>query len=134
MFLEESKLMVDLSKSMDDEVGDGTTGVVVLAGQLLEQSELLLERGIHPIRIADGFEMACNVAVENLQRIADEVKCSPTEVEDLIHTASSTLGSKMYVVLTVPIGGRRACHDCCTCFVATPSVWGACCGSHCSAV
>lgn len=90
-----AKLMVDLSKSMDDEVGDGTTGVVVLAGQLLEQSELLLERGIHPIRIADGFEMACNVAVENLQRIADEVKCSPTEVEDLIHTASSTLGSKI---------------------------------------
>jgi T-complex protein 1 subunit epsilon len=45
------KLMVELSKSQDDEIGDGTTGVVVLAGALLEQAEKLLDRGIHPVRI-----------------------------------------------------------------------------------
>ncbi len=52
-----AKLMVQLSQSQDDEIGDGTTGVVVLCGALLEQAEALLDRGIHPIRIADGFEL-----------------------------------------------------------------------------
>jgi T-complex protein 1 subunit epsilon len=47
--------MVQLSKSQDDEIGDGTTGVVVMAGALLDQAERLLDRGLHPIRIADGF-------------------------------------------------------------------------------
>lgn len=45
-----AKLMVQLSKSQDQEIGDGTTGVVVLAGALLEQAESLLERGVHPMR------------------------------------------------------------------------------------
>jgi T-complex protein 1 subunit epsilon len=46
--------MVQLSKSQDDEIGDGTTGVVVLAGALLEQAEGLLDKGLHPVRIAEG--------------------------------------------------------------------------------
>ena len=52
------KLLVELSRSQDHEIGDGTTGVVVLAGSLLEQAEVLLDRGMHPIRIGEGFEMA----------------------------------------------------------------------------
>lgn len=48
-----AKLMVNLSKSQDDEIGDGTTSVVVLAGALLEESEALLDMGIHPLRIAE---------------------------------------------------------------------------------
>lgn len=48
-----AKLMVNLSKSQDDEVGDGTTSVVVLAGALLEEAESLLDMGIHPLRIAE---------------------------------------------------------------------------------
>ena len=64
-----AKLLVQLSKSQDDEIGDGTTGVVVLAGALLEQSEALLDRGIHPIRIADGFDRACAVAGRARARI-----------------------------------------------------------------
>jgi len=56
------KLLVELSRSQDYEIGDGTTGVVVLAGSLLEQAEVLLDRGIHPLRIAEGFEMASKVA------------------------------------------------------------------------
>lgn len=47
-----AKLMVELSRSQDFEIGDGTTGVVVMAGSLLEQAENLLDCGIHPIRIA----------------------------------------------------------------------------------
>ncbi len=46
----------------DQEIGDGTTGVVVLAGALLEQAEALLGMGIHPLRIAEGYEMACKVS------------------------------------------------------------------------
>ena len=45
-----AKLMVQLSQSQDDEIGDGTTGVVVLCGALLEQAETLIDKGIHPIR------------------------------------------------------------------------------------
>ena len=56
-----AKLLVELSKSQDREIGDGTTGVVVLAGAILEQAELLLDRGLHPRRISDGFETACKV-------------------------------------------------------------------------
>ncbi|KAH8994918.1 chaperonin Cpn60/TCP-1 family [Lactarius akahatsu] len=90
-----AKLLVQLSRSQDDEVGDGTTGVVVLAGALLEQSEALIERGIHPIRIADGFDRACAIAVNNLDRIADTIEYSKTNSENLLKTAMTSLGSKI---------------------------------------
>ena len=48
-----ARLMVNLSQSQDDEIGDGTTGVVVLAGALLEEAESLLDMGIHPLRVAE---------------------------------------------------------------------------------
>ena len=104
-----AKLLVQLSKSQDDEIGDGTTGVVgthiypsrnvqdqtrvpVLAGALLEQSEALLDRGIHPIRIADGFDRACKIAVENLEKIADRIEYSKdnTEMETTIQNTAGT--------------------------------------------
>jgi T-complex protein 1 subunit epsilon len=66
-----------------------------LAGALLEQSEALLDRGIHPIRIADGFDRACGIAVKHLEKIADEVSFSKTQTENLIKTAMTSLGSKM---------------------------------------
>ena len=68
-----AKLMVELSKSHDNEVGDGTTGIVVLAGALLEQAEKLLDKGkfffnkgLHPLKISDGFDIAVEVAVKRL--------------------------------------------------------------------
>ncbi|KAF8349174.1 chaperonin Cpn60/TCP-1 family [Amanita rubescens] len=90
-----AKLLVQLSKSQDDEIGDGTTGVVVLAGALLEQSEELLDKGIHPIRIADGFDRACAVALAQLDRISDRVDYSKDNTENLIKTAITSLGSKI---------------------------------------
>ena len=90
-----AKLLVQLSKSQDDEIGDGTTGVVVLAGALLEQAEALLDKGIHPIRISDGFERACGVAVEHLDTIADEIPIGPDSMDVLLRTAKTCLGSKM---------------------------------------
>merc|ERR1719453_645076 len=90
-----AKLMVQLSKSQDDEIGDGTTGVVVLAGALLEQAEQLLDRGLHPIRVADGYEMAAKVAVARLDEIAETFEVDLENPESLIETAMTTLGSKI---------------------------------------
>lgn len=90
-----AKLMVQLSQSQDDEIGDGTTGVVVLAGALLEQAEALLDKGIHPIRIADGYELAAQCAVKHLNTIAESFPVNPDDLEPLIKTAMTTLGSKI---------------------------------------
>lgn len=89
------KLIVELSASQDDEIGDGTTGVVVLAGALLEQAEHLLDRGIHPVRVAEGFERACAIAVEHLASIAQTVKFTKDDPEPLVQTAMTTLSSKI---------------------------------------
>lgn len=69
--------------------------LVVLAGALLEQAEKLLDRGIHPIRVADGYEMAATVACEHLEKISEGFKVTPKDREDLIRLAMTTLGSKM---------------------------------------
>lgn len=90
-----AKLMVQLSQSQDDEIGDGTTGVVVLAGALLEKAEYLLDKGIHPIRVADGYELAAKKAIENLDKIAEEYPVDMNNLEPLILTAMTTLGSKI---------------------------------------
>jgi len=90
-----AKLMVQLSQSQDDEIGDGTTGVVVLCGALLEQAETLIDKGIHPIRIADGFELAAKHAVDHLSTIADNFEIDPSNPENLIKMAMTTLGSKI---------------------------------------
>jgi len=90
-----AKLMVQLSQSQDDEIGDGTTGVVVLAGALLEMAEKLLDRGIHPIRITDGYEMAAKVAVEHLETISEKYVIDTSNTEPLTKLAMTTLGSKI---------------------------------------
>ncbi|CAG9571749.1 unnamed protein product [Danaus chrysippus] len=91
------KLMVQLAQSQDDEIGDGTTGVVVLAGALLEQASNLLDKGIHPIRIADGFEMAAATAVAHLESISEPFPVNKDTREHLIKVAMTTLGSKVVV-------------------------------------
>lgn len=91
-----AKLLVELSKSQDDEIGDGTTGVVVLAAAMLEQASDLIDKGIHPIRIADGFDSACEIAVEQLDKISDEIKFSREDTSNLMQVAKTSLGSKMY--------------------------------------
>merc|ERR1719435_728033 len=96
-----AKLMVQLSQSQDDEIGDGTTGVVVLCGALMEQAEHLIDKGIHPIRIADGFELAAQCAIKNLEKIADTFTIDPNNTDNLVKTAKTTLGSKII----------NKCHD-----------------------
>lgn len=90
-----ANLMVELSKSQDSEIGDGTTGVVVLAGSLLEQASNLLDKGIHSSRISDGFEMACEIACKRMEAIADTISIDENNHEFLHQTARSTLNSKV---------------------------------------
>ncbi len=87
-----AKLLVELSSAQDNEIGDGTTGVVVLAGALLEEAEKLLSKGIHPIRIAQGFENACDDAVKHLEAISDHVNISKDN--DCETTMSSKIVNK----------------------------------------
>lgn len=89
------KLLVELSKSQDHEIGDGTTGVTVLAGALLEKAEALLDRGIHPLRIAEGYEMACRVALRRLDEIAETFEFTADDYEPLVKTCMTTLSSKI---------------------------------------
>ncbi|KAI3795111.1 hypothetical protein L1987_37760 [Smallanthus sonchifolius] len=89
------KLMVELSRSQDYEIGDGTTGEVVMAGALLEQAEKLLEHGIHPIRVAEGFEISSRIAVDHLEQIAHKFDFSGTNIESLVQTCMTTLSSKI---------------------------------------
>lgn len=90
-----ARLMVELSTSQDDQIGDGTTGVVVLAGALLEQAEYLLDKGLHPVRIADGFDAACEDVVKHLASISDIVEWDADNTQPLLDTANTTLGSKI---------------------------------------
>lgn len=88
-----AKLLVQLSKSQDDEIGDGTTGVVVLASALLEKAEPLLDKGVHPMKIADGYELAMQVALNKLDEIADTFELK--ERSQLVEVAKTTLSSKI---------------------------------------
>ena len=69
--------------------------VAVLAGALLEHAEKLLDKGIHPIRVADGYEQAAATAIKELEKIADSFPIAKDNKEPLIKTAMTTLGSKM---------------------------------------
>jgi len=93
------KLLVELSKSQDDEIGDGTTGVVVLAGGLLEKAEALLDRGIHPMRIAEGYDRAAALAVDHLASVSEtfdnRTSDGKLDRERLVEVAMTTLGSKI---------------------------------------
>lgn len=64
-----------------------------MAGSLLEHTESLLDKGIHPIKIADGFDLACKKSLEKLDQIAEKFPIQ--DRESLIRTAMTSLGSKM---------------------------------------
>src|ERR1051325_12192890 len=68
-----AKMMVEISKATDNEVGDGTTSVVVLAGSLIEKAEELIMKNVHPTIIVDGFKNASQKAIETLREIAIKV-------------------------------------------------------------
>ena len=86
---------MELSASQDNEIGDGTTGVVVLAGAILEQAQKLLDKGLHPLKIADGFEKACDIAIRKLDSIQEELNVMKNNYANLRKCAMTALGSKV---------------------------------------
>jgi T-complex protein 1 subunit beta len=91
-----AKVLVDISKAQDDEVGDGTTSVVVFAGELLRQAEQLVNQKVHPMTIIQGFREACEVAMEALNGAAlDNGEDDRKFREDLMNVARTTLSSKI---------------------------------------
>ena len=73
-----AKMMVEIAKTQDDEVGDGTTTAVVLAGELLKNAEVLLAQSVHPTVIAEGYRKAAEKALGILDKIAIPVKATDT--------------------------------------------------------
>jgi thermosome len=73
-----AKMMVEIAKTQDDEVGDGTTTAVVIAGELLKNAEGLLAQGVHPTIIAEGYRMAAVKALVMLDGFAITVKTTDT--------------------------------------------------------
>jgi len=71
-----AKMMVEVAKTQDDEVGDGTTSAVVIGGELLKKAESLLEQDVHPTIIAAGYRQAAEKAQEFLKDIAIDVKAT----------------------------------------------------------
>ncbi|MCX6775099.1 MAG: thermosome subunit beta [DPANN group archaeon] len=72
-----AKMMVEIAKVQEEEVGDGTTTAVVLAGELLKNAETLLDKNVHPTVIAKGYQMASERAHEVLQKL-----CKPVTISD----------------------------------------------------
>ncbi|KUK99520.1 MAG: Thermosome, partial [Methanomicrobiales archaeon 53_19] len=75
-----AKMMVEIAKTQDDEVGDGTTTAVVVGGELLKKAEDLLEQDVHPTVIAQGYRQAANKAQEILKEIAFDIKPGDTAI------------------------------------------------------
>lgn len=88
-----AKMMVEISKATDNEVGDGTTSTVVLAGSLLEKAEELITKNVHPTVVVQGFKKASQKAIETLREIA--IKVDPADKAFLNKIARTSMASKM---------------------------------------
>ena len=88
-----AKMMVEISKTIDTEVGDGTTSSVVFAGALLEKAEKLLEKDVHSTLIVDGYQAASSKALELLAELAKSIQ--PDDSESLIKIAKTSMQSKL---------------------------------------
>ena len=87
-----AKMIVEVAKTQDDEVGDGTTTAAVLAGEFLKNAEELLEAGVHPTVIASGYRLASIKAKEILQTLAKPVTVEDKEL--LLKIAATAITGK----------------------------------------
>ncbi len=88
-----AKMLVEIAKTTDNEVGDGTTSAVVLAGSLLENAESLLTQDVHPTIIVDGYRKAAKKAKQYLQDIADTVTAN--DKPTLLKIAKTAMQTKL---------------------------------------
>lgn len=85
-----AKMLVEVAKTQEDEVGDGTTTAVIIAGELLKKSESLLDQDIHPTIIAMGYRQAA----EKAQEILDDIAIDSVDEETLIKVAMTAMTGK----------------------------------------
>ena len=85
-----AKMLVEVAKTQEDEVGDGTTTAVIIAGELLKKSESLLDQDIHPTIIAMGYRQAA----EKAQEILDDIAIDSVDEETLIKVALTAMTGK----------------------------------------
>ena len=88
-----AKMMVEISKTLDNEVGDGTTSSVVFAGALLSKAEDLLKKDVHSSVIVEGYQAASEKTLELLSQIA--MKIQPDDRESLLKIAKTSMESKL---------------------------------------
>jgi len=88
-----AKMMVEVSKTQDDEVGDGTTSVVILTGELLGKATELMEKKVHPTVIIDGYRQAEEKALAILEEISEKV--DPKDKDTLMKVSKTTMASKL---------------------------------------
>jgi len=87
-----AKMLIEVAKTQDDTVGDGTTTAVVLAGELLKRAEELIEQKIHPSMVIAGYRRALEIALKNIERVGKPVKLEDKKaLKKIVMTA---LGSK----------------------------------------
>ncbi len=86
------KMLVELAKNQDDEVGDGTTSAVVIAGGLVSKAENLLDENIHPSIIIKGYKLASEKAVEYFTEISDKVNNG--DKQELLYIAKTSMTGK----------------------------------------
>lgn len=91
-----AKMLVEVAKAQDEEVGDGTTTAVVLAGELLREAEDLLDKNIHPSTIIAGYRKAAEKAIELLNELS--IKVDLEDMETLKDIASTSMGGKIIAV------------------------------------
>lgn len=92
-----AKMMVEVAKSVDNEVGDGTTSAVVLAGALIEKAEELISKEVHPTVIVEGYQMASEKAIEFLRDAATKLNdpAGEKDKETLLTVAKTSMASKL---------------------------------------
>ena len=88
-----AKMMVEISKATDNEVGDGTTSVVILAGALIEKAEELINMDVHPTIIVDGYRKSATKAIEILNSIAQKIVGN--EKDELVRIAKTSMQTKL---------------------------------------
>ncbi|MEE9563414.1 MAG: thermosome subunit beta, partial [Nitrosopumilaceae archaeon] len=88
-----AKMLVEISKTTDNEVGDGTTSAVILAGALLENAESLINQNVHPTIIVDGYRKATKKAIQFLQDISE--KTSGNDRTTLLKIAKTSMQTKL---------------------------------------
>jgi chaperonin GroEL (HSP60 family) len=87
-----AKMLVEVAKTQDNEVGDGTTTVVVLTGELLKKAEILLDKDVHPTVIVEGYKKAAEKAREILGSISESINSD--DAQTLRKIATTAMGTK----------------------------------------